>query len=362
MTEEYYNSFGIERPKRTKNKNNNNTKIQIIEQLYKRPTKDKGINIPHFQVFNKDDVHQADLLFMPNDNGYKYILVVVDIFSRLCDAYPLKSKDANQVLKGFKEIFKRKILNIPKRLEVDSGSEFKSVVAKYFKDHNVKIRVAMVGRHRQQAIVESKNKTIGKALFHRMSSQELLTGEVSREWVEDLPKLIEILNNKTKKMKSKITKKDINGSPVCKGNTCQLIPIGASVRVILDIPKDVTGSRLHGKFRATDQRWENVNRKIEHIYLKPNMPPLYLVSGKPNVKYTKNQLQIINNNEEYPLPSVIRGKPKTYVIEKILNKKKIKNKYYYEIKWRGYSKTTLEPIKTIREDQPELVKEFESNN
>jgi hypothetical protein len=357
MVEEYYNSFGLNRPKRKKNDND----IQIIEQLYKTPTTDKGVNMPHYQVFNKDDVHQADLLFMPNDDGYKYILVVVDVYSRLCDAYPLKTKDAIEVLKGFKDIYKRKVLSLPKRLEVDSGSEFKSVVAKYFKDNNVFVRIAEVGRHRQQAVVESKNKVIAKGLFHRMASQELLTGQVSREWVQDLPQLIKILNNKANKTKPRVSDADVNGSPTCKGNPCQLIPIGTKVRVILDIPRDITGTRLQGTFRATDQRWENVSRKVEHIYLKPNMPPLYLVSGKPNVKYTKNQLQVIKDNEHYPPSTVIRGNPSTYVIEKILQKKKIKGKYYYEIKWRGYKETTFEPVKTIKEDQPELVDDFENN-
>ena len=42
-------------------------------------------------------IYQADLLFLPNDEGYKYALVVVDIGSGLCDAEPLKSKKTTEV-------------------------------------------------------------------------------------------------------------------------------------------------------------------------------------------------------------------------------------------------------------------------
>ena len=48
--------------------------------------------------------HQADILFLPSDRGYKYLLVVVDISTRLIDAEQLKDKNASSVVKGFKKI------------------------------------------------------------------------------------------------------------------------------------------------------------------------------------------------------------------------------------------------------------------
>ena len=85
-------------------------------------------------------------------------------------------------------------------ITVDSGSEFKGSTKKYFENVlKVNVRVAKVGRHRQVAIVERKNQDIGNKLFRRMTAEELLTGEVSRAWVEYLPKVIRNINTHTKK-------------------------------------------------------------------------------------------------------------------------------------------------------------------
>jgi hypothetical protein len=174
--QEYYNSFGLVPIKDKKKK-----KEQLVTQLYATPKPDKGPNMPHFQLGAPGMIHQADLLFMPTDKEYKYILVVVDAFSRITDAEPLKSKDTEAVVAAFKKIYSRDILKLPYRMHFDSGSEFKGLTSKWFKDKNISIRVALTGRHRQSAIVEQKNKQIGKALFHPMQSQELLTHEVSNE-------------------------------------------------------------------------------------------------------------------------------------------------------------------------------------
>ena len=104
---------------------------------------------------------------MPNDNGYKYLLVVVDIGSRLTDVESLKEKSASEVKKAFEKIYERDIIKIPHVIEVDSGSEFKGEVKKYFEDNDVRIKVAKPGRHRQIGLVERRNQIIGKLLFKK---------------------------------------------------------------------------------------------------------------------------------------------------------------------------------------------------
>src|SRR5690606_29626929 len=103
------------------------------------------------------ETQQSDLLFMPHDGDYRYILVVVDLGSRATDAEPLKAKTGKAVISGFKKIFKRGIIKTPKRMEVDAGAEFKGETARFLKSLNIWIRVAKVARHRQQALVERRN-------------------------------------------------------------------------------------------------------------------------------------------------------------------------------------------------------------
>ena len=63
---------------------------QAIWQIYlPRPS---HVNFSHFDVFVPNEVHQADILFLPHDNGFKYALTVVDVASRYKDAFPLKTK------------------------------------------------------------------------------------------------------------------------------------------------------------------------------------------------------------------------------------------------------------------------------
>jgi hypothetical protein len=296
-------------------------KNKVINNIFKVPIKDKGVNMPHFyQATDSNQIQQADLLFLPTDDGYKYALVVVDDFSRKCDAVALKTKTSEEVLKAFKEIYARNILKLPNKMEVDSGSEFKSNVAKYFKDNKVWLRVADPGRHRQQALVEIRNQILGKAITKRQVGEEILTGTTSREWVEDLPHIVAAMNRAAKP----IDHKNLPDTPVCQGDTCNLLTIGDKVRIALDNPIAATADehRLHGKFRSGDIRWGLKPTTITNVILKPSFPPLYILAGKKPA-YTKNQLQLVQSNEVFPNPKkFIKSKPveKTLIKEKPLVK------------------------------------------
>jgi hypothetical protein len=353
--------FGLNKKK----KNKLNQPPKILDKLLQPAKKDKGVNMPHFQPRAKNTVQQADLLFLPDDNGKKYALVVIDVGSRLVDSEPLANKDASSVLAAFKKIYARKIIEIPKQIEVDPGTEFKGVVAKWFADKKVFVRVGKTARHRQQALAERANQTIGTALHRRMTAEELLTGETSRKWTEDLPKLVKLLNKRAANRKPGKWPDD----PVCNGDSCNALDIGTKVRVMNEAPTDpITGQSLPGKFRSTDIRWNVKPRVIRDILLKPGYPPLYFLDGPIGknkiepITYTKNQLQVIHDNEQYPDLKVIRGKPATYRVEKIIDKKRIKNRIYYTIKWFGVPKTTLEPRTELIKDVPQLVRDFDNNN
>lgn len=342
-------------------------KPQVLDELYKVPKKDKGKNMPHFQVLAKDYVNQADLLYLPEDAGHKYLLVVVDANSRLTDAEPLTGKSSEDVLQAFKKIYGRKILKLPKRLEVDPGTEFKGVARDWFLNQGIDVRVGKAGRHRQQAIVETRNGIIGTAILKRQAAEELLTGEPAVAWVDDIPGLITAMNKRTKS--TTVPLKPAK-EPVCEDGACELLEKGTKVRVMLEEPKSLQGKKLHGKFRRGDVRFDENLRTIKEVLLKPGFPPMYLLDGAVGdrkvepIAYTKNQLQIVNPEEQYPSQQVIKdvAKVKTFRIERILEKKKIRRKWMLRIKWRGFDEETWEPYKTIKEDQPKAVAEFEEDN
>ena len=327
--------------------------------LYVKPKKEKKSERPRILVWKANAVHQADLLEMPIDPiTSKYILTVVDIATRITDAEPLNTKKAEDVLKAFKIIYKRGRLKPPSvRLEVDDGGEFKSVVKEYFvKEIGVLVKYGKPGRHRQQCYAECANGLIGKALHQRMSAQEILTGEPSREWVEDLPIIVEALNRRWKRKPPPIPE----GLPKI---TSDLLMEGTRVRVALDEPRGVLGEKLPGKFRASDIRWDPKIHIIKKTILSPEQPPTYLVDG-PHGKlkvsrcaYTRNQLQVVPDDERPPPDSVIRGKPERFIPEKIIKQRTRKGQLQYLVKWYRYpeNRATWEPANQLEEDAPNLV-------
>jgi hypothetical protein len=257
---------------------------------------DKGLDKPKYSYIEPNKIHQADILYLPNDKGFKYLLVVVDVGSRLIDAQPLRYKTSNAVINAFEKIYSRDILKLPIRMEVDSGTEFKKDVKQFFEDNNIAVRIAKPGRHRQQAIVESKNKAIAYELYLLLYEKEFKTGKNNRQWLNKLPVVIQKLNTQAKPVK------DVYKSPTCSKN-CDLLEIGSPVLVKSDEPKDIENKRLPGKFRRADLKYELKIRFIKEFIISPNAPPMYLLDGNygpkkvENIGYTKNQLLVLTEDD-----------------------------------------------------------------
>ena len=131
-------------------------------------------------------------MYLPEDNQYKYLLVVVDQATRQIDAIPLKNKDNNTVLNAFKKVYNHnKILT---EYIDDNGTEFvNSTMNKYFEDNNINHRKSIAGRHRQTA-----NNKLVKAIFKKQTANEL----VNKKWVDFLPTLIESINKRARDKKN----------------------------------------------------------------------------------------------------------------------------------------------------------------
>ena len=353
----------------------------IIDNLFKKVKKNKNPNRTHFGDYPENRVHQMDLIYLPEDNGFKYALVVVDVGTRKIDAQPLKTKLSSDVVKALKTIYRREILKKPLLIQVDSGKEFRGEFFNYCDDFNIKLKVGKTARHKQQALVESANKKIGILIFRRMTEEEIQTGEVSVQWVDDLKPIVKSINDKIekKRINDEIkAKKQTNKKPKddyqCSGDTCYLLSEGDKVRVALDYPRNVyDNKRLMGKFRESDVRWEIKPRIIKQVILQPQQPPLYLVSMIDNenetdhgVAYTKNELQLVNDKEVKAQESAIRpmkkGKQELYYVEKVMDKEKKRNRIFYLIKFKGISAPSWEPKTALIEFIPDLLKEYDETH
>ena len=72
-----------------------------------------------------DGIWAADLIdmqaFSKDNNGIKYFLTVIDIFSKFVLIIPLKQKNGQEVANAFSMIFKERR---PSKMWVDEGREF----------------------------------------------------------------------------------------------------------------------------------------------------------------------------------------------------------------------------------------------
>jgi hypothetical protein len=341
--DKFYNSLGIS----TTFKDKKHLKDETLFNLYQKPKKEKGIHMPHFENNVSNAVQQADILYLPDDKGYKYALVIVDIADHRIDAQQLKTITAQSVLNGFKTIYKRNILQMPSyEIITDQGNEFKSVVSTYFHTNKIIVKHAKAGRHRQVAIVEAMNKIIGKAIHMRQTAQELETNEPSREWIEFLPIIVEKINEKLTRKLEPYKFGEKNSIPLIPKNT-KILMIGQKVRVALDEPRTVAGDeKLHGGFRESDVRWSVKPTKINNILIHENQPILYTVDGIKNVGYTRERIQLVSDKENKPSEKLI----KEFIPEKLSDKRKFKNKIQYLTKWVGYPNEEWTYLSDLRTD------------
>ena len=134
--------------------------------------------------------YQADLLdFQPlakDNSGMRYILTVIDCFSRFASAIPIKAKTGKNVLSALIKSFK--FMKPPNKLQTDRGTEFYNYLVR---DHLKKHKIVHFSTFQElkAQIVERFNRTLRTKIMKYMTSKGTL------RYVEVLPKLIEGYNS-----------------------------------------------------------------------------------------------------------------------------------------------------------------------
>ena len=119
------------------------------------------------------------------NKGYRYILNVIDCFSKYAWSVPLKDKMGKTVLYAFQYIVKSN--RKPKYIWVDEGKEFynKDMTA-WLKEENI-TRYSTHGEHKS-AIAERFNRTLKEKMCRRF------TADNTRKWIDMLDDLVSKYN------------------------------------------------------------------------------------------------------------------------------------------------------------------------
>ena len=169
----------------------NSVKDDVVNELHKPSRK-------HFKrrrviVKGLNDLWQANLVeiipYWRFNKGYKYLLVVINVFSKFLWIEPLKSKTAQDVTMTMREILKN-VKNTLKNLQTDLGKdlcnkEFKKLMNEYNINHYNTFSIL------KASVVERVNRTIKNLMRKKFS----LRGNY--KWFDILDKIVQKYNNTT---------------------------------------------------------------------------------------------------------------------------------------------------------------------
>ena len=270
---------------------------------------------------------QADLVDMQNfaksNNGYRYILTVLDCFSRFGSAVPLKDKTGKSLLIAFKKVFGN---DPPLKLQVDKGTEFYNRIVKdYLKENDVEM-FSTESPYKAQ-MVERWNRTIKEKMW------KYFTWKQTDKWVNVLGDIVDGYNA-TIHSAINIAPKDVNETN--------------QKEIWWHLYGDYLRKRVNSKkakFAVGDQvRISKAKRQFEKGYLPNFTEEIFTIcdvrSGTPFTYVLKDY-----ENEKiegiFYEPELVKVKDSgLYLIERIVRRKGTK----VLVKWKGYPETMNEWI------------------
>ena len=151
----------------------------------------RHFNRNEVEVAGLDDVWDSDLLDFTNysmvNNGYNYILICIDIFSRYVWARPLKTKTGREVSEEMSSILldgNRK----PNALRSDRGSEYlNETMKRFFKRNNIHHYTThnqLQANYAERVICTIKSRPM-----------RLMSKKMVKRWVDDLQAIITSYNS-----------------------------------------------------------------------------------------------------------------------------------------------------------------------
>ena len=274
-------------------------------------------------VNNIDSQWQADLADMQTisrfNDGYNYILTVIDILSRYAWARPLKTKRGQEVAAAFDSIFGEG--RIPERLQTDQGKEFENIhVRSLLQRFNVEL--FSVKSAYKAAMVERFNRTLKTKIWR------FFTAKNTHRWVDDLSKFVQAYNQSYHRS---IKMKPVDVTPENAMEVwLRLYNIPRNIRPVDDIR---IGDRVRiSKVKSTFEKgylpnWTEEEFFVDEINRKFN-PIMYKLidyhGNRLEGSFYAHEIQVVDQSEE------------VFIIDRIIRQKREGNVRKYLVKWRGY--------------------------
>lgn len=290
-------------------------KRTIVNELHSKARK----NFVRRRVVMKgiDDLWQADLVEMGNystvNKGYKYLMTVIDTFSKYAWAEPTKTKNADDVSKAFQKILL--LGRIPKNLQTDDGKEFfnkefKKLMDKYSINHYSTYSIM------KASIVERFNRTLKELMWKEFSNNG------TYHWIDIYKGLIQKYNESKHRT--------IKMAPVNVNSSMEKLLL----KTVYNHLKVFKTSKLHVGDHVRISKYKNI---FEKGYTPNWTTEIFKITSIQNTNPTTYLLEDYKGNpikggfykEEIRLTRF----PNTFLVEKVL---KTKGDQAY-VKWLGFS-------------------------
>lgn len=298
-----------------KAKSGNIEREGIVSELHKSARK----NFPRRFVNVKGiyDLWQADLVEMlpyaKMNKNFKYILTVIDVFSKKAFAKPVLNKSSKLVTDAMNQIFLENKKS-PRHLQTDNGTEFHN---KIFKDLMKRYNINFYSTYSslKASVVERFNRTLKNKMWKQFSLQG------SYKWLNILQDLV-MSYNSTKHRTIKMVPNKVNSSN----------------------EKDLLNSVYKRQLK-----WVKNKFKIGDVVRISKYKSIFDKGYTPN--FSTELFKIVNVNRKFPTTyhledmkkNPIAGQfyemelqktkyPDSYLVEKVL--KRVNNQYF--VKWLAF--------------------------
>jgi hypothetical protein len=291
-----------------------------------------------------DYLWQADLADMQDlsrDNqGHRYILTVIDVFSKFAWAIPVKDKGSKSMLDAFKTLF-HVSGRVPKKLQTDQGKEFlNKEVQKILKSKNVEFY--FTNSENKASVVERFNRTLKTRIWTYFSAHQ------TRKYLDILPNIVDSYNHTIHRT---IGMKPADVKPEHEDKLwVHMYGDGSSAKLCKRQLK--TGDMVRiSKHKRTFDKGYLPNWTQEHFIVKKSrkhprqVVELNDISDEPILgTFYSEEIQPIKTNAN--------------LIEKVLRKRKVNGREEMLVKWLGWptkfnSWITSEDVQNIEEHQKE---------
>ena len=253
-----------------------------------------------------DYLYQCDLVDLSSlhreNDGYKWIITIIDTFSKKAWAFKMKSKFATSIVEVMTPFFR---MNTPQKIQFDQGSEFYNrLFLKLLKKH--KIKHYSVYSDQKGAIIERFNRTLKTRMFRYFTSRG------SHRWVDVLQDLIDGYNS-SKHRSTSFAPNDVTSSNeriVRKKLFPKIVKLKKHRKAVFKVGDTVRITRKKGIFeKGYEMGWSLEVFKVSEV--KKTYPVTYGLSDYKGEKiqgsFYKSELQLVDKSDNiWPIEKIIK--------------------------------------------------------